>query len=113
MEILSWLHDLSIAKRFDPHAKEMEMRRAQRREEDYQEWRKQPTCCLCSSTEDVFQKSLGDSETQRFFGRKEAYCWRCDPYRGLLDTKMWPTWESYPYKHHIKTRAEFDACKRK
>jgi hypothetical protein len=89
---------------------EERIRREQREEEDYQEWLKKPTCCRCGSTDSVFQKSLGGDE--RAYGRKEAYCWRCDPYRGILDPRMWADWESYPYRHYIRTKEEFEAVKR-
>jgi hypothetical protein len=113
MGLLDWLHRRSLSKRFDSHLEEQKRRREEREEADYQEWLKKPTCCRCGSTDSVFQKSLGDSGTQRYWGRREAYCWRCDPYRGILDPRMWADWESYPYKdHYIRTKEEFEAVKR-
>jgi hypothetical protein len=96
MGLLSWLYNRSMEKRLAPYKKAEKERQRKREEECYQEWLKNKTCCRCGSTEDVIQKFLGGSETQ-MLGRYEAYCWRCDPYRGCLDRRYWPE-GFYPYE---------------
>jgi hypothetical protein len=111
MGILSWLFARSIAKRFEPHVKAEEERRKKQWQEEYDAWAKDPACCRCGSKVDVIIKSLGGSESLIYQG-KEAYCWRCDPYRGCLDPRMWANWESYPYKgNYYRSKEEFNSCK--
>jgi hypothetical protein len=105
MGILKWLHERSIQKRFDDFAKEQERlsgeERKEQRRKDRERWLREGPC-RCGSTEDIISKDLGDMQGLR------PLCWRCDPYRGILDPRSWANWETYPYKHHIRTREEFE-----
>ena len=96
MGILSWFHERSIQKRFDRFAEEQERihgkERRKREQEEWKRWLREGPCSQCGGTEEIVSKDLGDMRGLR------PLCWKCDPYRGILDPRAWPTWESYPYK---------------